>query len=381
MLFRDLTSLRLPYGFPNYIDLSKPANIVLLGEGDDSIEGGCGNDLIFGEAGNDKIYGNTWGLDTLCTFDSQGKQLSENAQKYYGSDRDVIFGGFGGFNEIEGGPDADVIYGSILSNGFETVYGDNKVDDARQTKPTDGNDIICGGSGGADYIIGGGGDDQIISGPSEGSANDANDVRNMFRKKLWGGDGKETFTINGKKADDGTCVDGQYDENNPESLRDSTPDATDYDKIICAESWGQRYVDYAFWRRQARDTDIVEGNVYDVANILLPDCKEGPKQNIPISPREPSDDGQRVTPPSQPQQGTGCCKITCEEVTQDAFAIPNLQEHREEGKDRNWCSCQNPEVRQVCNGGGPLQLPNPEGPKPGVAISRCKAAGWKPGAC
>lgn len=158
-------------------------DLVLGGDGDDTLLAGNGNDQVFGNAGDDWIAGGN-GADKI----------------HGGSGNDAIFGD----NIILGGTGADTIYGDGLDaeivggklqtsaavvgddyiaggNGSESIYGDNGTSGS-----VGGEDTVDGG-GGHDAIFGEGGDDRL----GGGSGNDA----------IGGGEGFDVAVFGGNKAD------------------------------------------------------------------------------------------------------------------------------------------------------------------------------------
>lgn len=100
------------------------SELILGGDGDDSISGRDGNDLIYGGADNDEIWGEG-GLDWI-----------------YGED---------GRDEIWGGDEIDGLFGG---SGPDTLHGG------------DGNDLVYGGDG-IDFLLGNAGDDQLFGGAGD----------------------------------------------------------------------------------------------------------------------------------------------------------------------------------------------------------------------
>ena len=123
------------------------ADLILGGAGRDTISGGDNNDMIDGQAGDDSINGN------------QGE--------------DSIFGGFGndtiggdsGNDTISGGSDND----SLLGGGGDDVLGGNDGDD--MLLGNSGNDSLLGGQG-VDNMSGGDGNDVLDSGERSLSIDD-----------------------------------------------------------------------------------------------------------------------------------------------------------------------------------------------------------------
>jgi|GEM_PF-1958907 len=114
---------------------------IISNAGNDTISGGAGNDTITGGTGNDRLSGNV-GNDTITA----------------GSGTDVVSGGAGS-DLITGGSGADTLNGD---GGNDTIHSGTGVD---VINGGDGNDTITGGTGaGADDVIDGGAGNDTISG-------------------------------------------------------------------------------------------------------------------------------------------------------------------------------------------------------------------------
>jgi Ca2+-binding RTX toxin-like protein len=118
---------------------SQAGDTILLGTGNNFLDGQGGNDTIMGGAGNDTILGGA-GIDTL--FGDAGNDTIDG-----GADNDTIFGADGS-DTILGGDGADFIDAGI---GLDSIVGGA------------GNDQISAGAG-ADIIEGGAGNDTMDGG-------------------------------------------------------------------------------------------------------------------------------------------------------------------------------------------------------------------------
>lgn len=196
------------------------------GVGNDKLIGGAGNDYLLGGAGSDVIYGDVGAgiydrrADTSIPGDP-AVAIKASDDGWWGND--FITGGQGsdelvgegGDDTIDGGDDADVLFGdwtpnqteafgnTVARTGNDTLYGGNGGD---QLMGNSGDDMLEGGAGndllfGDDYKNGGvftGEGDDALSG---GSGDD----------KLYGGAGKDILD-GGAGADylDGGAGDDTY---------------------------------------------------------------------------------------------------------------------------------------------------------------------------
>lgn len=155
---------------------------VLLGGGDnDVLKGNGGADMLFGGSGADRLFGNA-GQDRLVGGDGtdalRGQGGDDILQGYTGRDfliggtgNDTLRGG-GAADRLFGGTDADALYGGA---GGDTLIGG----DGRDVLWGQGGDDLLVGGDGVDTIDGGAGDD-IIGGLG------GNDF-------VTGGDGRDEF--------------------------------------------------------------------------------------------------------------------------------------------------------------------------------------------
>ena len=141
----------------DYLYASDDGNCGLFaGTGNDHLYGGRGNDYLDGFWGNDTIYGGD-GFDTAYGGLGDDVIFGEAGDDKIRGDAgsDWIFGGTGDDN-IRGGDDTDYIYGS---EGDDVIHGDA------------GNDFLSGQQGddrlwgdlGADWMSGGDGADVLVS--------------------------------------------------------------------------------------------------------------------------------------------------------------------------------------------------------------------------
>jgi Ca2+-binding RTX toxin-like protein len=119
-------------------------DLICAGGGDDTIYGERGSDEIFGEEGNDTIYG-----------ERGGDKLDG------GGGNDKIYGGRGS-DQIEGGAGSDLVEGEQGNDDVEGGAGDHDIVEGNQ-----GDDSLHGGAGNEDVIIGSTGNDKIDGGPGE----------------------------------------------------------------------------------------------------------------------------------------------------------------------------------------------------------------------
>lgn len=154
------------------------------GEGHDSMGGGTGDDSLYGEAGAD-ILGAGRGNDRIEA--GGGDDIASGGQG-----NDAVYGGAGN-DTLAGGRGVDSVYGG---NGNDSMGGGND------------NDTMYGGDG--DDIIGAGADDDLIYGESDNDflagstgndtiyGGDGNDKINAGENNdlLYGGSGADRFLFN-----------------------------------------------------------------------------------------------------------------------------------------------------------------------------------------
>ncbi|MDA5558714.1 Hint domain-containing protein [Shimia sp. MMG029] len=170
------------------------------GTGDDHIDGGGGADLLIGGDGRDTLNGGD-GNDIINTFDGNagfeaGGDRAFNADTVdAGAGDDVIYGGFGIGESIDGGTGNDTFSLQNLGPSSATNFdlqagsytlktgGHGTLDGIENVSGTFGNDTIAGDS--ADNSLHGGG--------ANGDGNDKLDGRGG-NDKLTGGVGSDTLT-------------------------------------------------------------------------------------------------------------------------------------------------------------------------------------------
>jgi Ca2+-binding RTX toxin-like protein len=139
--------------------------LIATGAGDDNVDitGMTGAEVVMTGSGSDTVYGGS-GADSM----------------YGGSGNDVLYGGTGDYELLQSGNSSVQLFGRWLgqdigSDGgrFDTVSGGSG-------HQNDGNDTLCGGSGGFDTLIGGGGNDVLHAGSGT-------------NQLLLGGGGNDTF--------------------------------------------------------------------------------------------------------------------------------------------------------------------------------------------
>ncbi|MGH2939618.1 MAG: calcium-binding protein [Solirubrobacterales bacterium] len=141
---------------------TKAPDVIVAGDGDNTIHGeggndticaGGGNDTIYGERGVDKIYGEE-GDDTI--YGERGSDTLDG-----GGGNDKIYGERGS-DKIEGGDGSDLVEGEQGNDEVNGGAGDHDI-----VKGNQGDDTLDGGAGNEDVIFGGTGNDHIDGGPGE----------------------------------------------------------------------------------------------------------------------------------------------------------------------------------------------------------------------
>ena len=153
------------------------------GEGNDTLDGMEGNDFLFGEAGDDKLWGHS-GDDYLSGGDGKDRLNG-------GSGHDKLFGGKGndylegdqGNDVLNGGQGADRLFGG---SGDDKLYGGDGRD---QLNGGDGDDLLIGGDGG-DSLSGGSGNDKLYGGNGRDTLQSYKGIN-----ELYGGTGRDTFHL------------------------------------------------------------------------------------------------------------------------------------------------------------------------------------------
>jgi Ca2+-binding RTX toxin-like protein len=141
---------------------TKAPDVIVAGDGDNTIHGEGGNDLICGGGGDDTIYGER-GVDEI--FGEEGNDTIDGER---GSD--TLDGGGGddkihgdrGSDQIEGGDGSDLVEGEQGNDDVNGGAGDHDIVMGNQ-----GDDSLNGGAGNEDVIFGGTGNDHIDGGPGE----------------------------------------------------------------------------------------------------------------------------------------------------------------------------------------------------------------------
>jgi Ca2+-binding RTX toxin-like protein len=141
---------------------TKAPDVIVAGDGDNTIHGEGGNDVICAGGGNDTVYGER-GVDEI--FGEEGDDTIDGER---GSDtldggggNDKIFGSRGS-DQIEGGDGTDRVEGEQGNDHVDGGAGDGDIVEGNQ-----GDDTLDGGAGNEDVIFGGTGNDHIDGGPGE----------------------------------------------------------------------------------------------------------------------------------------------------------------------------------------------------------------------
>ena len=164
----------------------------------DLLVGGNGKDTIVGSHENDLIYGDD---------NEQGADPKQ-------SQDDTVYGG-GGDDRIWGGLGRDTLYGDGGSTASLAGYLPPGFHGNDSIRGGDGDDVVYGQLG-ADEIYGDGGDDILIGGNDESEADDEND--GDIGDRLYGGAGYDTMYGNGGndslygEADGGVLYGGAGDD-------------------------------------------------------------------------------------------------------------------------------------------------------------------------
>jgi Ca2+-binding RTX toxin-like protein len=141
---------------------TKAPDVIVAGDGDNTIHGEGGNDLICAGGGNDTIYGER-GVDKIYGEEGDDVIYGERGSDTLdgGGGNDKIYGGRGS-DQIEGGEGTDIVEGE---QGNDTVNGGGG--DGDLVEGNQGDDTLNGGAGNEDVIVGGTGNDKINGGPGE----------------------------------------------------------------------------------------------------------------------------------------------------------------------------------------------------------------------
>ena len=159
-------------------------DVIMGGDGNDTIHAVDGDDVVYGGAGGDEIY-DLYGDDTIYggsgrdgILDSEGNDFinagSDNDYVWAGAGNDTYLGGSGidtiNFQRSAGAVIVDLGKGTATGSGTDIVkgfeeligsFGNDVLKGSSRAETIDGsggNDVIRG-LGGADVLAGGGGDD------------------------------------------------------------------------------------------------------------------------------------------------------------------------------------------------------------------------------
>ena len=141
---------------------TKAPDVIVAGDGDNTIHGEGGNDTICAGGGNDTIYGER-GVDALYGEEGDDTIYGERGSDTLdgGGGNDKIHGERGS-DTIEGGDGTDVVEGEQGNDDVNGGDGDGDIVEGNQ-----GDDTLEGGAGNEDVIFGGTGNDKIDGGPGE----------------------------------------------------------------------------------------------------------------------------------------------------------------------------------------------------------------------
>jgi Ca2+-binding RTX toxin-like protein len=141
---------------------TKAPDVIVAGDGNNTIHGEGGNDLVCAGGGDDTIYGER-GVDELFGEEGDDTIYGERGSDKLdgGGGNDKIYGSRGS-DEIEGGDGSDLVEGEQGNDNVEGGAGDGDV-----VKGNQGDDSLDGGAGNEDVIFGGTGNDHIDGGPGE----------------------------------------------------------------------------------------------------------------------------------------------------------------------------------------------------------------------
>ena len=171
-------------------------DILLMGDGIDTAEGGTGDDSINGNAGDDDIYGDE-GRDSL--FGGAGDDYIEG-----GARNDSVSGNLGA-DVLNGGDGDDSLFGGAANDdlfgdgGHDSLSGDLGDD---ILTGLDGNDTLIGGYG-LDIFDGGAGNDSI-----RGDDGDDQIFADAGNDTLFGGDGNDLIVVLNFDIESGSLVVG-----------------------------------------------------------------------------------------------------------------------------------------------------------------------------
>ncbi len=170
-----------------------------------------GDDALFGGAGNDRLIGGV-GLDSL-DGGSGDDLLFGDTDSYYvaGGNMAWIPGEFHADDSLDGGAGSDLLLGGggkdvlLGGTGDDVIYGDQYVDAASSISITfHGDDYIEGGAG-SDHVFGDGGNDKLLGGDGNdtlrgGAGDDMIDGGVGLQNTLVGDDGNDFIISSGGLA-------------------------------------------------------------------------------------------------------------------------------------------------------------------------------------
>ncbi|GHF19296.1 hypothetical protein GCM10017044_12330 [Kordiimonas sediminis] len=155
------------------------------GKGNDTMGGGAGDDLLVGGAGSDKLLGGSGNDQLFVSFNNPGDENGDTSPNiaWAGTGNDTVTGGFGD-DKIGGGQGSDVLYGGA---GDDLIFG-GASDEGDTISAGSGADEVFSGKG-DDVVNGDDGNDTLFSGTGNDTVDggDGNDV-------LWGGAGDDLLT-------------------------------------------------------------------------------------------------------------------------------------------------------------------------------------------
>lgn len=174
-------------------------DVILGGNGNDTISGGTDADMLLGGNGDDQIFGER-GHDTVNGGNGDDTITG-------GGGRDVIDGGEGA-DSVHGGGGNDTISGQ---NGDDILFGrfhNDRLQGGRgddQLRGNQGNDVLVGGTG-DDTLSGGSGNDTLLAGSGDdrlqGSRGNDRIIGQRGDDTLTGGRGDDIFVFNRGHGDD-----------------------------------------------------------------------------------------------------------------------------------------------------------------------------------
>jgi Ca2+-binding RTX toxin-like protein len=141
---------------------TKAPDVIVAGDGNNTIHGEGGNDLICAGGGDDTIYGER-GVDEIYGEEGDDTIYGERgSDKLDGGGGNDTIHGERGSDTIEGGDGTDLVEGEQGNDNVNGGAGDGDI-----VKGNQGDDTLEGGAGNEDVIFGGTGNDKIDGGPGE----------------------------------------------------------------------------------------------------------------------------------------------------------------------------------------------------------------------